>query len=201
MHFPGLKMGAIALAVATLSPGQTKSPRRVADDPQSNDAYQIYSLVAARTARHSISKLPQRYASEELTSAEKPNNKPIAQCFPPAYGKAFASAFEDYTGANMGRLHLTQRFTLPQPVDLVPAETIVRIDQNPLREEFFKAYPKSSGLFTFSIVGFSRDKTRAVVSVKFWCGMLCALDTDYLLKKVNGKWQILPVSSSCGGIA
>ena len=56
---------------------------------------------------------------------------------------------------------------------------------------FYKRYPNSSGLLSFSQVGFNDRHDQAFVCVGRSCGGLCGGAEYYLLNKVNGTWEIL----------
>lgn len=58
-------------------------------------------------------------------------------------------------------------------------------------EAFYKKYPKSGGLYTFSRVGFSQDGQQALLFVTNWCRSLCGEGNYYLLKKENGEWKVI----------
>ena len=55
-------------------------------------------------------------------------------------------------------------------------------------EEFYRKYPKSTGIATFSRVGFNADRTQALVYQGHSCGGLCGGGSYLLLVKSNGVW-------------
>jgi hypothetical protein len=57
-------------------------------------------------------------------------------------------------------------------------------------EEFYKRYPKSSGIWSFSRVGYNAAANEALVYVVHSCGMLCGTGHLYLLTKQNEKWMV-----------
>jgi len=56
---------------------------------------------------------------------------------------------------------------------------------------FYKKYPNSSGILFFSDVGFNDRHDQAFVYAGKTCGGLCGEGEYVLLRKVNGKWEIL----------
>jgi hypothetical protein len=56
---------------------------------------------------------------------------------------------------------------------------------------FYRKYPFSSGLIMFSQVGFNEQHDQAFVYAGRGCGGLCGEGAYYLLRKTNGKWEIL----------
>jgi len=173
---------------------------------QDRDAYAIYSIVALKVTGSSLARPARGFSIVQVTSADKPNNLPIAQCFPANYGTAFHAAFADYTSSNETPMLLTRSFHLPTPYELVTEEELARsfpkngnlIDD---WKKFYQVHPQSSGFLRFSVIGFNRDKTKAVVSVSFTCDWLCALDTDYLLQRTKSGWHVLSAPSQCGGMS
>jgi hypothetical protein len=57
-------------------------------------------------------------------------------------------------------------------------------------EEFYKKYPKSSGLIFFSRVGFNSQHNEAFVYVGHTCGGLCGSGGYVSLKKLGAGWAI-----------
>ena len=57
-------------------------------------------------------------------------------------------------------------------------------------EVFYQKYPKSSGIITFSRVGYDRDSTWAIVHVSESSGFLGGSATYIFLNKINNVWRI-----------
>lgn len=75
---------------------------------------------------------------------------------------------------------------------LVPAEEIKGYfdERGKGWEEFYKKYPKSSGLIFFSRVGFNAQHNEAFVYVGHTCGGLCGSGGYVSLKKLGAGWAI-----------
>jgi len=58
-------------------------------------------------------------------------------------------------------------------------------------DRFYKKFPDSPGFIAFSKVGFNNQHDQAFVYVTRGCGELCGGAEFVLLKKVNGKWEIV----------
>jgi hypothetical protein len=58
-------------------------------------------------------------------------------------------------------------------------------------DEFYKKFPHSSGIVSFSSVGFNDQHDQAFVYAARSCGGLCGAGDFVLLKKVNGEWKIV----------
>jgi hypothetical protein len=57
-------------------------------------------------------------------------------------------------------------------------------------KDFYKKYPKSSGYWNFSPVGYDAAGTEALVYVGHHCGGLCGTGHMVLLTKENGHWIV-----------
>ena len=55
---------------------------------------------------------------------------------------------------------------------------------------FYKRFPGSSGIITFSRVGFSEDGTQALFYVSNHCGGLCGTGMYVVMQKRNSSWAI-----------
>ncbi|MDQ3745433.1 MAG: hypothetical protein M3444_13715, partial [Acidobacteriota bacterium] len=55
---------------------------------------------------------------------------------------------------------------------------------------FYQKYPGSSGIISFSRVGFSREHDQAFVNASRWCGGLCGDGWDVILRKTERGWII-----------
>lgn len=64
-------------------------------------------------------------------------------------------------------------------------------DINNFWPAFYKQYPGSSGLISFSNVGFNEQHDQAFLYASRSCGGLCGEGSYFLLKKVNGRWEIV----------
>jgi hypothetical protein len=58
---------------------------------------------------------------------------------------------------------------------------------------FERRYPNSGGYIQVSAVGFSRDRTKAVVYVGHHCGGLCGGGRMFFLERDNGAWRPTPL--------
>jgi hypothetical protein len=56
--------------------------------------------------------------------------------------------------------------------------------------EFYKRHPQSSGIWSFSRVGYNIAKNEALVYLAHSCGMLCGTGHLYLLTKEDGGWVV-----------
>jgi len=55
---------------------------------------------------------------------------------------------------------------------------------------FYRRYPNSSGIISFSRIGFNRERNQALVSSSRGCGGLCGSGHYVLLSKSHGSWRV-----------
>jgi hypothetical protein len=88
---------------------------------------------------------------------------------------------------------LEEKFTTGSKVFLLSPEEEARLFPKGGAgwEKFYQNHPKAKGIFYLSNIGFNREKTEAFVNVAQQCGGFCnEYGSYYLLKKINGHWEI-----------
>jgi hypothetical protein len=96
-----------------------------------------------------------------------------------------------YRDANKKEWLLQPTFARTIPYELVPWVSIKEIFEKNDRggwKDFYKQYPYSNGYIYLSAVGFSTDKTIAIVNYGFACGGLCGGSTYHFFRRNNGTW-------------
>lgn len=170
----------------------------------SREEYEVYSVVAVRAALDSTSRDPKRIVFLDRTFQGQIN----PECFTEDLRVSFADAVSDLNAKNNLEQVLYSRFKLKSRYDMVSEKELARMKvevESPqtshanteakhrvfLWEMFYKRFQGASGYMGFSRVGFSSDRKKAVVSVRFLCGDLCALATDYALEKRPNGWHVV----------
>jgi hypothetical protein len=74
---------------------------------------------------------------------------------------------------------LRRKFQLPKPYEVVPERTI----------RLLSKVHSSGFIVVFSVVGFNRTKTQAVVHTESSCPGLCGTSAYHFLEKVDNKWK------------
>jgi hypothetical protein len=59
------------------------------------------------------------------------------------------------------------------------------------QKSFYDSFSESSGLISFSHVGFDSTLHEAIVSTSIVCGGLCGTGRRYVLRKKWGKWEVV----------
>lgn len=99
---------------------------------------------------------------------------------------------DDFTAKNAQPTTIESKFTLTTKVTLVSKSEVDKLfgQGGGWWKAFYEKYPGSSGLITFSNVGFNGDGTQALLYVGYSCGGLCGSGHYVLLAKNNGAWKI-----------
>ena len=108
---------------------------------------------------------------------------------PDAERETYLSAMLDYRRKNETSVPLERKLDLPVAYELAITTGVKPDDWTEIAEA-----KGADGLFELSAVGFSSDKTIAIVYVGFDCP-LCGRWALHILKKTDGKWK--EVASGC----
>lgn len=107
----------------------------------------------------------------------------------PALQRTTIDAFRE---ANAQQAILHRSFVFPTDYKLVDStqlHSIFKKNGDPW-PAFYKQFPGSGGLFTFSRVGFSADGTQALFYLRHTCGLLCGGGAYVVMEKRDGRWVI-----------
>ena len=135
-----------------------------------DEAYDIFSTVLAM----------EKQKDDTLLIGD--TTVPFNLCLEKRSDKLADSAIEDYKKTNNSRWRLQHRFNLDHPYQLMAA------DQQRHRSK--RATIEAKGIYHFSAIGFSPDKSIAFVEMDFVCGGLCGHGRPYILQKKDGKWEL-----------
>lgn len=145
-----------------------------------SEAYSVYSSVLPVSSLYGRSTTGMYIQSETLLQVA---------CIP---GKndsdaRIREAAADYESKNQQQWHLLPRFQVSGPVELIP--------EAKLRDTY-----KQIAYLQLSAVGFSKDRSVALVYAGHHCGGLCGLWDFYLVKRESGQWKPAQFGS-CGGMS
>jgi hypothetical protein len=111
------------------------------------------------------------------------------------FSKAFESIFKSFDDVNKMQMSLQSELSLQKPYKIVSRNELDAAFHNPSGnsvgdgwEGFRRTFPNSAGYLILSGVGFSADKTIALVYVEHRCGGLCGAARYYILQKRDGRW-------------
>jgi hypothetical protein len=115
-----------------------------------------------------------------------------------AYPEMDTTVFSDYILVNDTAFYLEDKFNMAsKKVTLVSDEEIEYIfntqDINKDWEEFYRRYPDSNGTIYFSRIGYSKDKTQAMVELGNMYASLGGEGRMIFLKYENNEWKITKV--------
>lgn len=106
-------------------------------------------------------------------------------------GKSFPEAVSDFKNANTKEIDIKELFDYSRKVSLIDQQEVkATIGGGEGWERFRKDHPGTSGIVTFSAVGFDSDGSHAVVNVSYLCASHCGNGSFYVLEKRDNDWTI-----------
>jgi hypothetical protein len=177
----------LLLLTAAFLPSQNANPRLPDSTLSPYDVTEAYEVYSALIPDESLVK---PNAGTVLIRAA---TEPHEMCLKPeddAEGRLVKFAMEDYDKENGPRWLLQRKFTLDRPYDLLYADDFASWSREAglaPRDGFRARYPDARGWMVFSAVGFSQEKTIAVVYVGHHYGN-GGSGGFAVLRKEAGKW-------------
>ena len=125
------------------------------------------------------------------------------QALKDSYPEIDTTVFSDYTLANDTVYYLENKFSVAsKKVSVVSDEEIQYIfstmEINKGWEEFYRRYPDSNGTISFSRIGYSKDKTRAMVELGNMYASLGGEGSLIFLKLEDNRWIIARIMPTWG---
>jgi hypothetical protein len=108
---------------------------------------------------------------------------------------AWGSTLKDYAIANRVPRRLLRMFPIEKTYVLVPKRELDELILKSHWGDFYTRYPEAKSYVSVSSVGFNAQKTKALLTMTYYCGMLCAGGTYYFMEKQNGNWVRASVSN------
>jgi hypothetical protein len=142
------------------------------------DAYQIYSVLLPQEEAYGFAKDTLMIGEEAVSASGIPR-----ECLTLEAANKFKDAIADFTRLQSKKWLLQPRFQIEKSYRLVGPGTISALPPSPPNPRSSAAYVKMSA------VGFSREKTRAIVYMESACGGLCGSGRYHLLEKVHDRWK------------
>jgi len=153
--------------------------------------YRIYSLVLEELFPETENPVVTQATSAFSASL----GREYLQAFKEVYPEMDTTVFSDYILVNDTVYYLEDKFSVAsKKVTLVSGEEIQYIfgkpEINQGWEEFYRRYPDSNGTISFSRIGYSKDKTRAMVELGNMYASLGGEGRMIFLKFENNQWKI-----------
>ncbi|MGB6975036.1 MAG: hypothetical protein WBD67_10175 [Terracidiphilus sp.] len=105
----------------------------------------------------------------------------------PALEQATIDAFRK---ANRKQTTFERSFEITVPYELVKSSEVHSIFKNGGWPAYYKRFPDSQGLLTFSRVGFNADGKQALFYASNNCGGLCGVGKYVVMQKLDGRWRV-----------
>jgi len=152
--------------------------------------YQLYSLILEELFTHAANLVVSQ--PTQLVFGDRAYFQSLINEFP----EMDTTSFTDYFLKNDTVYFLENKFNVASAkVSLVSAEEIHYIFNNPDInkgwKEFYRRFPNSSGEISFSRIGYSSDKTHAMVEMASMYSSLGGEGRWISLKLVNNEWTIV----------
>lgn len=154
------------------------------------EAYRVYEAI-----------LPENRAYSDAVSVLI-RGKTISyspDCLTPAsqYNSLVDSAIADYARVNRSRRHLAPLLNVEKTYEILPESefsgTPLRLRNSSRWRQYLLGHPGFPGFVELSAVGFSHDKTIAVVYMVRNCGPMCSGGDLIVLRKIGGAWKPLNI--------
>jgi hypothetical protein len=190
---PLLPLVLTALVVVSMR-SETNQSRKPSVPYEDIDAYEVYSTVLSRAGEWQDSK--SLLILQDIPPKEWPIGSPQGALQGDAeFTKRFDGIFKSFEQANRERSLLQYHFAVRKPYQIVSTSELDAAFNRPAPnaikdgwEGFRQSFPDSKGYLILSAVGFSPDKTIALVYVDYRCGGLCGSSRYYILEKHDGHW-------------
>ena len=110
----------------------------------------------------------------------------------PGVDSAAVSEFQKRNSESHSLKYLSSADFSP-PVVLVSRQTLQSFLHNgpdAYWSEFYRRYPGSGGSISFSSIGYSADRSVALLMVDQGCGTLCGAGSNVVVKREGGRWRV-----------
>jgi len=159
--------------------------------PVSGEEYRVYAVVLRKVKGTLIikDKTDVDKDSKDIKMLEKRGLEPFLK-------KIESEAMADFLAKNETHSTLEKKFPPDIEFNFISNEELkanfaYKFDGEMNWESFREKYPKAGNIYTLSNVGFSEDSNQALVFVTNWCGYTCGEGNYYILKKLNGEWEVV----------
>ena len=189
-----MRMLATSLALLVILGAAVSAQKSTPSPYDDAEAYAVYSAVLVNEWPVREAKAKALVIQLETTGFMPFSEKDITTCLTPAKGEEsiYTPVLDAYRDANKVPRTLLQKFTIGIPYGFLPtADFKALFAKNGISgawQEFYKKYPDSGGINELSAIGFSADRTTAIVYAGHWCNDLCGGGRYHVLKKTEGKW-------------
>lgn len=171
---------AASLCWSAITAGQASVTPKAYD---AEDAYQIFSLLLPDEESYGFAKGTLVIQEDTLSNAVSES------CLTPDAASRFREAIADYKRINSKPWLLQRKFQIEKPYEIVSSDDIGVAFGDGGWKGFHKRWPNSGGYIVMSAVGFSKEKTQAIVYTVSGCGGSCGRWRFHLLEKIDGKWN------------
>jgi hypothetical protein len=133
--------------------------------------------------------LPRQFPDNKLNRRRQWENYILAQVSGP--GKASPETLQAFLTRPERSIRIRDFAKTEVPVNVVEGGTLEQIFKKGGWDGFWKWYPGSAGLLTFSGIGFNKAGTEAIFTTHLGCGARCDYRNLVFMKKIKGDWTVI----------
>lgn len=159
--------------------------------PVESDDYLIYSLLLNQLEYPRNDDSVKQFVIAEMTLRSDKNCDPARrlETANTSLAAEVKSAIADLEKKVKTSIPLSKKFSLKKNYVLISQGEVLGILTSSFAE-WDKKYPNSSGIISLSRVGYSADKTIAVVYRTVACSGRCGEGAYYIFEKKDGRWNM-----------
>jgi hypothetical protein len=159
------------------------------------EAYAIYAAVLPMIWNWELHEPKSLIFREETEFSATESSDNLCIKGDKAFYGTWGSTLKAYVTANQVPRRLLRMFPVDKTYILVPERELNELIRKSHWQDFYTRYPDAKSYVSMSSVGFNAQKTKALLTMTYNCGMLCMEGTYYLMEKQNGAWVRASVSN------
>jgi len=159
-----------------------------ADSYNDSDAYSVYAAVLPLIWNWELHEPKSLVFQEETEFSSTETESDLCVKGDKKFRNAWGSTLKAYVRANRSPKRLLPMFPVDKTYILVAKHELNDLILKSHWRDFYSRYPDSKSYVFMSSVGFNASKTKAMLTMTYACGSLCAQGTYYLMEKQNAKW-------------
>lgn len=155
-----------------------------------SEAYEVYAARLPDEWPWAEARAKQLVIQQETTVFPKIGSD--TECLPGGdeFPESWKEVLADYKKQNERTRVLARGFVIEKPYYLIPKQELADLfkKDGPGWNGFYTRYPDSGGVMQLSVVGFNRERTKAMLYMGHSCGWLCGGGGYSFVQKKDGEW-------------
>jgi hypothetical protein len=159
------------------------------------EAYAVYAAVLPKVWNWELHEPKSLVFREETEFSPTESIKQLCVKGGRDFNSKWGSTLKAYVTVNQTPRRLLRMFPIEKNYILVPQRELSELIGKSNWQDFYARYPEAKSFVSMSSVGFNTEKTKALLTMTYHCGLLCMEGTYYLMEKKNGTWVRASVSN------